>query len=56
MWILTLILIVVIAVYLIKSEKSSSIKTDEALDIARRRYASGEIAKEQFEEIKKNLA
>jgi putative membrane protein len=34
---------------------SVAVKKHDALDIARERYARGEITREQFEEIKKDL-
>lgn len=35
---------------------TSSIERREALDIARERYARGEITKEQFEQLKRDLS
>ncbi len=53
------IIIIVLAYFLIKSlieqNKTRSSEGKSALDIAKERYARGEITKEELEEIKKNL-
>lgn len=53
------IIIIVLAYFLIKSliekNKNSSDEGRSALDIAKERYAKGEITKEDFEEIKGRL-
>ena len=41
--------------YLINRNQISSNDGKSALDFAKERYAKGEITKEEFEEIKKNL-
>ena len=53
------IVIIVLAYFLIKSliehYKNQGVVGKSALDIAKERYAKGEITKEELEEIKKNL-
>lgn len=41
--------------YLINRNKASGYEGKSSLDFAKERYAKGEITKEEFEEIKKNL-
>ena len=38
------------------SERGGSISRRDALDIARERYAKGEISREEFEQLKKDLS
>jgi putative membrane protein len=60
LWIISQILpIIVISYlvckYLINRNKTSGYEGKSSLDFAKERYAKGEITKEEFEEIKKNL-
>lgn len=56
-WVLAILVIIGIIWWLMRAGKSSEgPKTGEtALDILKRRYAAGEITKEEFEETKRNL-
>jgi putative membrane protein len=56
MWIILLIIVGVV-VYLIIQNTRSKADTDKEtpLDILKRRFANGEITKEQYEEMKKKL-
>lgn len=54
MWIIFIALIAVVVYFLIKQSKGMS-HGESALDIAKKRYARGEITKEELDEIKKNL-
>jgi putative membrane protein len=50
------ILLAVVIIWLVVSYKDkSSGSTETALDIAKKRYAAGEITKEELDEIKRNL-
>ena len=51
-WALIIASVVVLAKRLIKPEEK---KSDSAMEILRKRYAKGEINKEEFERIKKDL-
>ena len=60
LWIIFWILIIVGLVYLIKwivlqTKKGGDMGEDTPLDILKRRYARGEIDREEFEEKKKEL-
>lgn len=53
-WILIIAGIIVLVKW-ISGQKSSSLPEDSALDIIKRRYARGEISREDFERMKKDL-
>lgn len=49
------VVIVILLVLLFKIGKDTNNDDETPLDILRRRYANGEITKEQYEEMKKEL-
>ena len=58
MGLVILVLIIVVIYFLFKSSKTGSFgqtPNETPLDILKKRYARGEITKEQFEEMKKDL-
>ncbi|MBP2030817.1 putative membrane protein [Methanohalophilus levihalophilus] len=55
LWILIIIGIVLLAKWLSEQNKKSDEETLSALDVAKMRYANGEITEEEFEEMKKHL-
>lgn len=61
MWILLLVLIGAAIYFIYRSRHNKDIllgpsqDTESALDIARKRYARGEITREQYDEIRRDL-
>lgn len=58
MWIFSLVLAGVVVYFLVKpphSRGSGPVLHETPLDILKRRYAQGEISRQQFEEMKKDL-
>jgi putative membrane protein len=55
MMLFPILIIVLIFYFFEKREKNSTTGTDTPLDILKKRYARGEITKEEFDEIKKDL-
>lgn len=53
-WFLIIVLVVVVVRALLKTNQKKSIN-EAPLDILKRRYANGEIDKEEFEKRKKDL-
>ncbi len=55
-WILIIVGVVLVVRWFMNQEKPKWLRTEEtALDILKKRYASGEIDKEQFETVKREL-
>ncbi len=55
-WILIIVGIVLVVRWFMDQGKPKGLRTEEtALDVLKKRYASGEIGKEQFETMKRDL-
>jgi len=58
-WLLVIAGVIALVVWIVRTSTQrgggSSTRGPDALEIARRRYASGEISKEQYEQVKKDL-
>jgi putative membrane protein len=55
-WIVVIVGIISLIRWLARSERGREIKSEEtALDILKKRYAKGEISKEDFERMKKDI-
>ena len=54
-WVVVLVAIIYVVVRLLKSHEAGTNQKSNPLDIAKERYAKGEITKEQFEQLKKDL-
>ena len=58
MWIIILVVIGLLIYFIVQAQKTkgeTSTRNESPLDILKRRYAKGEIAKEEFERMKKDL-
>jgi len=49
------VLMILVVVWLFQNARRDKTSTESALEIAQKRYAKGEISKEQLDEIKRNL-
>ena len=54
-WLIVLVVIVYIVMRLIKNHETTTNTKIDPIDIAKERYAKGEIKKEEFEQLKKDL-
>ena len=57
MWIIFVIIIALLVYFLVQASKKESeqISTETPLDILKKRYAKGEITKEEFEQMKEDI-
>ena len=56
MWLIIILVVGLVIYFLLRETGSEKEKTgDEAMEILKKRYARGEITKEEFEEMKKQL-
>lgn len=55
LWILAILGIIVLVKWLLEKEKKPSEGGESALEILKRRYAKGEIDKDEFEQKKRDL-
>lgn len=54
-WLVVLFTIAYVAIKLIRSNEGGTGQRQDPVDIVKERYAKGEITKEQFEQLKKDL-
>ncbi len=54
-WLIIFVVLILIVVKLFQGQQSSTGSTENALDILNKRYARGEITKEEYEQMKKDL-
>jgi putative membrane protein len=55
-WVGVIALVVWLITKLVKHENSGKIEKQSPIDLAKERYARGEITKEEFEQLKKDLS
>jgi putative membrane protein len=55
LWFIFLVVIVIFVIRLLRRHSLSEWHKTDPLDIAKERYAKGEITKEQFDQLKKDL-
>ncbi len=54
-WVFWVVFLLILSYYLIRDSSKEARKPDDPLEILKRRYARGEISKEEYEEMKKDL-
>lgn len=54
-WLVLLVVIIVVVVKLLTGQINNGGHKNDPLDIAKERYAKGEIKKEEFEQLKKDI-
>jgi putative membrane protein len=56
-WLIALVVVAVVVMHLLREHNhhTGHIQKSDPLDIVKERYAKGEITKEQFEQLKKDL-
>ena len=54
-WFIVLVVIVYVVIRLLKNHETHTNTKASPLDIAKERYAKGEITKDQYEQLKKDL-
>ena len=56
MWLLLLVAIMVAVIVLVRGAQTQrSVTRDDALELVRRRYAQGELSREEFEQLRADL-
>jgi putative membrane protein len=55
-WVAVIALIIWVVTKLIKNENSGKVEKQSPVDLAKERYARGEITREEFEQLKKDLS
>jgi putative membrane protein len=55
-WIVVIVGMISLIRWLARSDRGGEIKSETALDILKKRYAKGEISKEDFERMKKDIS
>lgn len=55
MWIIFIIIIGILALYLFRAGRLGGGSSETPLDILKKRYAKGEISREEFERVRKEL-